>query len=100
MSFKIAKMASADEYCPDEFICPISQEMMEDPYIDTDGNSYEKKYIEEWLAVKGLSPITRNPMHISKLTPNRALKNMIEVFKHNTGYDRFLRCFTIFIAFV
>lgn len=28
---------------PNEFICPITQEIMKDPVIGTDGQTYEKK---------------------------------------------------------
>jgi hypothetical protein len=54
--------------------------MMEDPYIDTDGNSYEKAAILEWLSNKSISPITRRPLAASSLVPNRVLKTLIEEF--------------------
>jgi uncharacterized protein YegL len=57
---------------------------MDDPYIDTDGNSYEKSAIMEWLASRQISPITRRPLQPSSLVPNRVLKTLIEEFK-NTG---------------
>ena len=34
---------------PDEFLCPISQEIMQDPVICSDGSSYERKVIEKWF---------------------------------------------------
>lgn len=71
----------ADEIeVPEHFLCPISQEIMKNPYIDGDGNSYEYKEILEWLKKKQTSPITRNPLQPSQLIPNRALKSMIEKF--------------------
>ena len=41
------------------FICPITAEIMVDPVVDPDGNSYERQAIETWLARHGTSPITR-----------------------------------------
>jgi hypothetical protein len=51
---------------------------MKDPYSDMDGNSYEKEAIFKWIIENGNSPITRNPMTIDNLIPNRALKEAIE----------------------
>jgi len=51
---------------------------MKDPVVDPEGNSYEREAIEAWLLKDGTSPITRNPLNISELIPNRALKEAIE----------------------
>tara|TARA_B110000908_G_C10267943_1_gene466650 strand:+ start:5543 stop:7681 length:2139 start_codon:yes stop_codon:yes gene_type:complete len=53
---------------------------MNDPVMDPDGNTYEKKAILEWLKIKKESPVTRNPLHASDLKPNRALKDAIQSF--------------------
>ena len=34
----------------DAFECPITHEIMHDPVIDKDGNSYERVAIEAWHA--------------------------------------------------
>ena len=60
------------------YICPITLNIMKDPYSDMDGNSYEKEAIFKWIIENGNSPITRNPMTIDNLIPNRALKEAIE----------------------
>jgi Mg-chelatase subunit ChlD len=60
------------------FICPISQQVMEDPVCDKEGNTFERKHIEEWIRLHGTSPITRSPMQLADLVPNRALKTLIE----------------------
>lgn len=60
---------------PNEFICPITLEKMEDPVICEDGYTYERLAI---LSTRGsLSPMTRQPIDKTKLIPNRALKNSI-----------------------
>lgn len=63
------------------FYCPITDELMVDPVIDHEGNSYERSAIEAWLKRNPTSPITRVDMSISDLTPNRALKSAIEIEK-------------------
>jgi len=70
---------------PQSFMCPITMEVMKDPWMDSDGNSYEKDAIFQWVQLHQTSPITRNPMSLSQLVPNRALKELIEKFmKDNT----------------
>ena len=59
------------------FYCPITGELFEDPYIDHEGNTYEKTAIIEWLKKNGTSPITRNPLTVEQLSPNRAVKDLI-----------------------
>jgi Mg-chelatase subunit ChlD len=59
-------------------VCPITNEPFVDPVVDHEGNTYEKKAIEAWLEQNSTSPITRNPLTLDQLFPNRALKNLIE----------------------
>lgn len=61
------------------YFCPITCQLMVDPVIDSDGNSYERAAIEEWLSRTGMSPITRNAMSVADLVANRALKDAIDV---------------------
>ena len=35
--------------CPDDFVCPITQELMVDPHVCADGHSYERDAIAAWL---------------------------------------------------
>lgn len=65
---------------PQTFMCPITMEVMKEPWMDTDGNSYEKEAIFNWVQLHQNSPITRNPLNTSQLVPNRALKDLIEQY--------------------
>jgi len=60
---------------PDEFICPITLEVMEDPVICNDGYTYERSAIESITG--NVSPMTRQEIDKTNLIPNRALKNCI-----------------------
>ncbi|XP_019897921.2 WD repeat, SAM and U-box domain-containing protein 1 isoform X2 [Esox lucius] len=63
---------------PDEFLCPITRELMMDPVIAADGYSYERAAIESWIATKNRSsPMTNLPLQTTLLTPNRTLKMAI-----------------------
>ena len=68
---------------PQAFICPITLTIMTDPWSDADGNTYEKDAIFQWIEQHHSSPITRNPMSLDVLKPNRALKDLIQVYLGN-----------------
>lgn len=65
------------------FICPITHELMNDPVIDPDGNSYERQAIVDWLRGQNTSPITRNPLSVGDLRPNRALQAAINEYRRS-----------------
>ena len=60
------------------FICPITGDIMKDPVIGSDGHTYERSAIEQWLRQEGTSPITRQTMNRTDLTTNIALRDTIE----------------------
>ncbi|NWU15884.1 WSDU1 protein, partial [Cephalopterus ornatus] len=63
---------------PDEFLCPITRDLMKDPVIAADGYSYEREAMEHWISNKRRSsPMTNLPLHSLMLTPNRTLKMAI-----------------------
>ena len=67
----------------ESFVCRITGEVMKDPVIDPEGNSYERSAIISWLQRSATSPVTRTPLSPSDLVPNRALREAIE--SHNSG---------------
>ena len=68
---------------PNSFLCPITHNIMCNPYIDNDGNTYEYSAITEWLSINNTSPITRQYLKLSDLKPNRSLLELINKFKSN-----------------
>jgi len=61
----------------DEFICPITYELLREPVVATDGHTYEKNSIEKWLKTSHISP--RNGETIdSQVIPNYNLKKLIQ----------------------
>ena len=46
----------------DSFYCPITYTIMTEPVIGTDGHTYEKNAIIQWLYTSNLSPITKQPI--------------------------------------
>ncbi|XP_039674924.1 WD repeat, SAM and U-box domain-containing protein 1-like isoform X1 [Perca fluviatilis] len=67
---------------PDEFLCPITRELMKDPVIAADGYSYERESMESWIRGKNkTSPMTNLLLQTTLLTPNRSLKMAITRWK-------------------
>jgi hypothetical protein len=89
---------------PNEFLCPISEEIMEDPVLADDNHTYDRPNILRWLGEREMTfqdegrygytdgsrertgaPQRRSPITggiISTfLSPNRALKNRIDDWK-------------------
>ncbi|KAH9604115.1 hypothetical protein KSS87_010455 [Heliosperma pusillum] len=83
-SLSILRLAS-DNQPPNYFVCPISQEIMEDPHIASDGFTYELEAIRGWLnSGHDSSPMTNMTLANLELTPNRALCSAIqEWLQHN-----------------
>ena len=62
---------------PSALLCPITHEIMTDPVVTADGQSYERYAIEQWLRHSTLSPLTNEPLTHLALTPNMALRRLI-----------------------
>lgn len=88
---------------PEEFLCPITQELMRDPVVASDGHTYEKYEpcncvgcwlfcsdfasrvaIEEWIQKKAVSPMTNVALE-TKLYPNYSLKSRIAEWREQLG---------------
>jgi len=68
---------------PNSFYCPITSQLLKDPVLDPEGNTYEKEAIIHWLEKHGTSPITKNSLQVNSLVPNRALKEAMESILSN-----------------
>lgn len=73
-------------------ICPITQDVMREPVIDKEGNTYEKSAILEWLKTNNKSPITRNVISASELIPNRALIQSSSTSNNNNSQENISKC--------
>ena len=67
---------------PEYYLCPITQNIMNNPVITDDGYTYEESAIKQWILQKGISPMTRQPISISSLRSNRLIKDLIETFQN------------------
>ena len=71
---------AAPSSVPDDYICPITAEIMTDPVCTSDGFTYERTAITEWLLTKDTSPRTGATLESKTLIPNLSLRSMIRAF--------------------
>lgn len=64
---------------PHYFICPIFQEIMQDPVVGADGFTYEAEALKGWLdSGHNTSPMTNHELANSNFVPNHALRSAIQ----------------------
>ena len=62
---------AAKQTPPDAYICPITSEMMSDPVSTSDGFTYEREAILEWLrSGNTTSPLSGAVLERNDLVPN------------------------------
>jgi hypothetical protein len=61
---------------PRELICPITQELLHDPVIASDGHTYERKSLVTWLSMgNARSPVTNSLLE--NTNPNALVTNLV-----------------------
>ena len=60
--------------------CPMSRKYMTDPVTTSDGTTFERDVIMEWLAESLTSPVTGEPLASADLTPNVKMAGELELF--------------------
>lgn len=62
------------EVPPKHIVCPITMEIMKDPVIVVNGDSYERTAIESWFKDNSTLPLSNEVITDKRLYPNTALK--------------------------
>ncbi|KAG0455811.1 hypothetical protein HPP92_023599 [Vanilla planifolia] len=72
-------LASTKQAPPKDFVCPITNQLFDDPVTLETGQTYERRAIQEWLDRGNMTcPITRQKLHSTKLPKtNYVLKRLI-----------------------
>ena len=66
-----------DDSIPQSFRCPLTFEVMADPVLDSEGNTFERKALLKWLQKSSQSPVSRQNLNENVLVPNIALRDLI-----------------------
>jgi len=66
----------------DEFLCPITHELLREPVCVADGYTYERSAIEKWFkqstSEMWTSPLNREPYGDKSILSNRTMKKLIQ----------------------
>lgn len=74
-----------DSFVLNTLTCPITLELFVDPVLADDGYTYERSPIVEWIqGNNGTSPITRQPIKLNQLKPNRIVKQLADQCRSST----------------
>ncbi|XP_013630627.1 PREDICTED: U-box domain-containing protein 9-like [Brassica oleracea var. oleracea] len=73
---------------PDEFRCPLSNELMRDPVVLASGQTYDKLFIQRWLSSGNRTcPKTEQVLPHTALTPNVLIRDMISKWCKTVGLE-------------
>jgi hypothetical protein len=73
---------------PEEFLCPITQELMINPLMSRTGINYEMSAIMEWISKhNNTCPMTRLPLRACDLVHNRNLQSKICIWCAANGME-------------
>ncbi|THU49254.1 hypothetical protein C4D60_Mb06t07620 [Musa balbisiana] len=73
-----AERRQASVAIQEHFLCPISAELMRDPVVLASGQTYDRRFIQEWLSSGNLTcPRTQQVLSDTTLTPNHLVRSMI-----------------------
>jgi len=66
---------------PQDLVCPISREVLEQPLLCSDGFTYEKSFITKWMNKNKVSPMMGTKLENETLRENNTLNAYLSVFK-------------------
>ncbi|KAK4765876.1 hypothetical protein SAY87_007518 [Trapa incisa] len=74
--------------CPEDFLCPLSKELMRDPVIIATGQTYDRVSIHKWMkAGNRTCPMTQQVLSHTTLTPNHLVREMISRWCKTQGVE-------------
>jgi tetratricopeptide (TPR) repeat protein len=76
----------------DALLCPITQDILEDPVIDTCGHTFTRAAIQKHLQTKSTCPISRKTITTKDLTVNRIVQDQIEKLKNQDPVLTLSKC--------
>ena len=81
LAIKGQEKQSVPATIPDDFICPITLDLMVDPVVAADGHTYDRCAIEEWFVGHSTSPKTGAELTATELYPNYTVRGQIRTWQ-------------------
>lgn len=73
---------------PQEFLCPLTLEIMNDPVMNRMGQNYERSAITHWVSQpNAMCPLTRKPIRLNDFVSNKSLQIRIQKWKLEQGHE-------------
>ncbi|CAH8310761.1 unnamed protein product [Eruca vesicaria subsp. sativa] len=72
---------------PKEFKCMLSRAIMSEPVVISSGQTYEKRYIQQWLNYKQTCPKTKEVLSHFLSSPNHVISELITQWCQVNKYD-------------
>lgn len=69
------------DHLPASLLCPITQDVIQEPVLAADGYRYERAALQEWLDKHHTSPVTRQPMDMPSL-PDRGYEDTTKAYEN------------------
>uniref|UniRef100_A0A1J3FGS6 RING-type E3 ubiquitin transferase n=1 Tax=Noccaea caerulescens TaxID=107243 RepID=A0A1J3FGS6_NOCCA len=73
---------------PEEFRCSLANNIMSEPVVIASGQTYEKRYITQWLMCNQTCPKTFEVLSHRLWAPNHLVDDLIEQWCRVNNYDR------------
>ena len=73
---------------PEEFLCPLTLEVIHDGVMSKYGHHFEKSAIMEWLQSNDRCPLTRQPLSPSMIITDYHFNERIKAWKRLNGMDQ------------
>ncbi|CAN6872237.1 unnamed protein product, partial [Brassica oleracea] len=73
---------------PKEFKCTLSYAIKSEPVVIASGQTYEKRYITEWLKSRHTCPKTKQVISHRLCSPNHSIDELIREWCRINKYDR------------
>ena len=82
-----------DQFAEEDFICPITQLVMENPVQDIHGHHFEESAIREWMRTRRRCPLNQMPLKKEDIQPDEefraqlrepSIREMIQIWQDNT----------------
>jgi len=86
--------ANEEVAVPDDFICPLSLNIMKDPVISKYGNSFERREILQWLSKHSTDPLTRRHLRLTDLITDYKLLIRIRQWQKDNEQEIVIACNT------
>jgi pyridoxal/pyridoxine/pyridoxamine kinase len=78
----IEQLRTNNPEVPQDYICPLTLEIYNDPVFADDGHTYEREEIQKWIdSGKKISPNSGAEMTSTKLISNHKMRSLVSSWK-------------------